>query len=38
MMKMTPGGGNAYARMASVKKEKASYGKMMSKKSKKKKK
>lgn len=32
MMKMIPGGGNAYARMASVKKEKASYGKMMSKK------
>ena len=29
-MKMTPGGGNAYARTASVKK--ASYGKMMTKK------
>ena len=36
MMKTMPGGGNAYARMSSLKTEKAKYGKEMKKKAKKK--
>jgi hypothetical protein len=37
MMKTMPGGGNAYARMSSLKTEKAKYGKEMKKKKAKKK-